>query len=109
MTLLSDEVVAYTTLSPVSGIVMSAHTSSSIKLNWLAIPGVNAYKVYVFNPQSDRFEYADTTPVNQIVFNNLMPSREYKYKVRACIITEENEIMGPPSSIIRAETAPEDY
>ena len=68
-----------------------------------------AYKVYVFNPQSDRFEYADTTPVNQIVFNNLMPSREYKYKVRACIITEENEIMGPPSSIIRAETAPEDY
>lgn len=108
MTLLSDEVVAYTTLSPVSGIVMSAHTSSSIKLNWLAIPGVNAYKVYVFNPQSDRFEYADTTPVNQIVFNNLMPSREYRYKVRACIITEDNEIMGPPSSIIRAETTPED-
>lgn len=109
MTLLSDEVIAYTTLSPVSGIVMSGHTSSSIKLNWVPIPGVNAYKVYVYNPQSDRFEYADTTPVNQIVFNNLMPNREYRYKIRACIITEDNEIMGPPSSIVRAETSSDDF
>lgn len=109
MTLLSNEVIAYTTLAPVSGIVMAGHTSSSIKLNWLPIPGVNAYKVYVYNPQSDKFEYADTTPVNQIVFNNLMPNREYRYKIRACIITEDNEIMGPPSSIVRAETTADDF
>jgi fibronectin type 3 domain-containing protein len=105
VTTLSDEVLAYTTIESVSEMTVTGRSSSSLKLSWKPIPSINAYKVYIYNPSTDKYDYADTTPFNQIVFNNLMPSCEYKFKVRACIITEEREVMGPPSSIFRAETS----
>lgn len=109
ITTLSDEVIAYTTIESVSGITLTGCTSTSLKLNWSPISCVNAYKVYIYNPYTDKFDYADTTPFNQIVFNNLMPSSEYKFKIRACIITEEREVMGPPSSIFKAVTAQPEF
>jgi len=101
---MSDEIVGYTTIATVKDIVISSYTSNSIKLAWPSIPNIDIYKIYAYNDKTSRFEYIETTPINQIVFNHLLPNKEYKFKIRAASYIDDVEVVGAPSDIISAHT-----
>ena len=100
----SNEVLATTEMPPVTGIIMASHTSTTVKLNWISINGVSEYKIYVYNPSTDNYELLCSTKDNFIVFENLTPNCEYYFRIRACKITNGKEVLGPPSSIVMADT-----
>ena len=104
MTSLSEEIVGYTTIATVKDVIISSYTSNSIKLAWQSLPNVDIYKVYAYNDNTGRFEYIDSTPINQIVFNHLIINKEYKFKIRAVTYIDDTEVMGPPSDIITGHT-----
>ena len=104
MTGLSDEIIGYTSIATVNNIEIASVSSNSIKLTWPNITSVDVYKIYAFNDKTNRFEYVDTTPINQIVFNHLMPNKEYKFKIRAASFVDEKEVIGAPSEIIVVHT-----
>ena len=105
ITTLSDEIIGYTTIPVVNEVIVSSFTSTSIKLVWNALPNIDIYKVFAFNDTTNRFEFVDSTPLNQIVFNHLIPNKEYKFKIRAVTYVYDTELMGAPSNIINAHTA----
>lgn len=93
-----------TNLLPVTGVIMASHTPTSVKLNWLRVPGATGYEVVVYNPLSDTYEPAGTTEVNNIVFDDLTPGQTYKYKVMAIKEIGENKFTGNYSSVVIADT-----
>ena len=105
VTSLSEEIIGYTTIPVVNNIIVSSFTNTSIKLVWNSLPNIDIYKVYAFNDKTNRFEFVDSTPINQIVFNHLVPNKEYKFKIRAVTYMDDTELMGAPSDIITANTA----
>lgn len=100
----SPELTVSTNLLPVTGVIMASHTATSVKLNWLRVPGATGYEVVVYNPLSDSYEYAGTTEVNNIVFDDLTPGQTYKYKVMAIKEIGENKFTGNYSSVVIADT-----
>lgn len=101
---LCPELTVSTNLLPVTGVIMASHTATSVKLNWLRVPGATGYEIVVYNPLSDSFEPAGTTDVNNIVFDDLTPGQTYKYKVMAIKEIGENKFTGSYSSIVIADT-----
>lgn len=100
----SPELTVSTNLLPVTGVIMASHTATSVKLNWLRVPGATGYEIVVYNPLSDSYEYAGVTDVNHIVFDDLTPGQTYKYKVMAIKEIGENKFTGNYSSVVIADT-----
>lgn len=98
------ELTVSTNLLPVTGVIMASHTPTSLKLNWLRVPGATGYEVVVYNPLSDAYEPAGKTDVNNIVFDDLTPGQTYKYKVMAIKEIGENKFTGSYSSVVIADT-----
>lgn len=93
-----------TLLKPVSGAIMASHTESSIKLNWIKVAGATGYEVHVYNPLADDYELAGTTDVNNIIFEELPPKTNFKYKILALCEVNGNIVKGSFSSVINADT-----
>lgn len=61
----------------------SAKTKNSITLKWDKIAGADAYKVYMYNSKTGKYEEYKTVTSNSCTIKNLKKNTKYKFKVSA--------------------------
>ena len=61
----------------------SAKTKNSITLKWDKVAGADAYKVYMYNSKTGKYEEYKTVTSNSCTIKNLKKNTKYKFKVSA--------------------------
>ena len=61
----------------------SAKTKNSITLKWDKVAGADAYKVYMYNSKTGKYEEYKTVTSNSCTIKDLKKNTKYKFKVSA--------------------------
>ncbi len=90
--------------SKVVGLKKKSETTSSITLNWSAVPGATIYEIYQYNNSSKSWENVGSSVATTYTVNGLEDGTTYKFKVRACKILNNEQHDGDYSSELQAQT-----
>ena len=98
---------ANTVVGQVTGLALSARTSTSIKLKWKAVSKVNGYLVERYVRETKSWEARTTTTERKFVDEGLKPGNAYTYRVRAFVQEGNAPVYGKPSDKLIVLTNPE--
>ena len=103
----SNEILEATKVEKPSKVVelkKKSETTSSITLNWSAVPGATIYEIYQYNNSSKSWENVGSSVATTYTVNGLEDGTTYKFKVRACKILNNEQYDGDYSSELQAQT-----
>lgn len=91
----------------VSGIQLSRHSSSSVKVSWKPGDGqANYYKVYYAKEAQGDYKLAGTTKDTSYRVTGLKSNQDYYFKVKACAAKKASSLDGELSDAVKIRTAP---
>lgn len=79
--------------------------TSSIKLTWKAVKGAKGYRVYSYNPETDKYTTIKTLSGTSYIVTDLKRGTDYSYSVRA-YGKVENETVWGNHSLVETATVP---
>ena len=85
---------------------MTKNTDTSISLSWDAAGDAEAYRVYRYNEDTEKYEYVATVNDTTYMDAGLSASSTYQYKVRCMWTIGGNNYFGTYSSVLQAVTLP---
>ena len=97
---------ASVSVGKVKNVTVSESTTNSITLTWKKVSKATAYRVYIYNTSTKKYEYYGGTKTNSITIEDLKSSKEYKIKVRAYRTVNGTKYFGSYSNIITTATKP---
>ena len=84
-----------------------SQTDTTIDLTWSKVTRATGYRVYIYNPSKDSYDYYGESKTTSIKIENLIPASIYKIKVRAYKQAENTKILSSnPKNIIETITKP---
>ena len=90
----------------VKSLKVTNQSDTTISLSWNKVTRATAYKVYVYNNSSKKYEYKQSTYTNSIKLTGMNPAKNYKIRVRAYKKLDGIKYYGEYSNIIEAKTTP---
>ena len=78
----------------INNITMEKQTENSIQIKWDTVKRIDAYKVYIMNEKTSKFEYYASTTNNYLNITNLQSAKVYKVRVRAYKKFEDTKYYG---------------
>lgn len=100
---------AFTTCTEPAGtkITKATQNTNSIKISWNKVSGATGYRVYKYNPDTDKFVKLGDTTSTSATIKNLAAGTKYKFKVVAYIDTDFGKVGGALSAEYETATKPE--
>lgn len=92
--------------SKVTGLQSYNVDDDEINLRWKKVNGAYVYQVYVYS--AGEWKYLGGTKKLRFEADNLVSSKEYKFKVRAYKYSGAKKVYGPFSNVINAATEPDE-
>ena len=96
----------YFNIIPGTPAVKATQDNDSITLSWSKITGAKGYKVYSYNPETNKYKALKTVSGTSYTINKLESATEYSYSVRAYGKVSGETVWGN-HSIINTATAPD--
>ncbi len=94
----------YFTIKPrVTSKITATQTITTLTLNWKKITGATLYRIYMYNPVTDSFEYFKSSSDTTLKIKELAAGTVYKFKVRAYTY-DDGKIYGAYSSVFETAT-----
>ena len=90
----------------VNNLKVTNQSDTTISLKWDKVKRASAYKVYVYNTSTKKYEFKKTAENNIATLTGLSQARSYKIKVRAYKKVDGKKYYGKYSQIIEAITKP---
>lgn len=104
----SSELSVMTKPVKVTGLKVSAQSSSQIKLVWKKVNGASGYQVYRYDTAKKKYVKAATVDSSKLSYTDkgLKSNKKYQYKVRAYKKSAGKILYGSCSSVLTAITGP---
>ena len=90
----------------VKNLKVTGQSDSTLSLLWNKVSRATAYKVYVYNNSTKKYEYKQSTNTNSIKLTGMNPAKNYKIRVRAYKKLDGIKYYGDYSQVIEAKTTP---
>ncbi|BBF43200.1 O-acetylhomoserine sulfhydrylase [Lachnospiraceae bacterium KM106-2] len=87
-----------------NGLKVSSRNYNSIRLSWTKVPGAYAYRIYRYNPKTNKYSHIATSKSNTYTNKSLKYGTSYKYKVRAYKTINGVQSFGAYSSVVTTST-----
>lgn len=102
----SPKIITSTKPKQVKNFKVTGQTDTTISLKWSEVTRATAYKVYVYNSSSNKFEYKQSTYTNSIKLTGMNPDKNYKIRVRAYKKLDGVKYYGEYSKVKEGKTNP---
>lgn len=90
----------------VKNLKVTGQSDSTLSIVWNKVSRATAYKVYVYNKSTKKYEYKQSTNTNSIKLTGMNPAKNYKIRVRAYKKLDGIKYYGDYSQVIEAKTTP---
>ena len=94
----------YFNIIPGAPVVQASSDNDSITLTWNKVPGAKGYKVYSYNPETNKYKALKTVSATSYTINKLESAKDYSYSVRAYAKVSGETLWGNHSLINTATT-----
>lgn len=84
--------------------IKASKTSSSVTLSWSAVNGADAYRVYMYDPDTDEYEQYKDVSGTKCTVSGLKSGKTYKFKVAALEETNGKYKAGKRSKVVSVTT-----
>lgn len=96
----------YFIIKPASpSVIKASQTTTSITLKWSEVKGADGYRVYKYNPKTDKYEKLKDVVTTKIKVSELVAGTTYKFKIKA-YTKDEGTIWGKSSAEFETATKP---
>ena len=102
----SSNIIASTRPRQVKNIVMDSKTDNNICVSWDKVPRATGYRIYLYNLETEKFEYYGYSKTNSFEMSNLKSASEYKIRIRAYITKNDKKLFGKYSLETTISTNP---
>ncbi len=86
--------------------IVSSQTTTEIKLKWRKVAGATGYRIYQYNPSTEKWEKIKTTTSKSHTVSNLAAGTKYKFKVKAYKKVDDKTLWGKASATFTTATKP---
>lgn len=97
---------AKTTIATPTGLVATAATYNSTRLNWTAVAGANGYSVYRATSLTGTYSLLATVTTNTYTKTSLTPGATYYYKVNAYRLVGTTKVYGAQCAAVVKRVVP---
>ncbi len=94
------------TVGTVTGLKVTAVSTSALKLTWKKVKNAKEYHVYRYNANKGKYVHIKTVKGNSFKNTKLRSGKKYFYKVRACVVQGEKHYKGNYSKSASCRTNP---
>ncbi|MDE6132207.1 MAG: fibronectin type III domain-containing protein, partial [Oscillospiraceae bacterium] len=84
--------------------IKASKTSSKITLSWEAVSGADAYRVYMYNDETDKYEKYKDVSGTKCTVSGLKSGASYKFKVAALKKSNGKYKAGKQSKAVSVKT-----
>lgn len=97
-------VTALTKPKKVTGLSSTKATENSITLKWNKSNGADEYRIYTYNPKTEKYTLVSKTKKTSVTVTNLSPNKAYRFVVKARIYDGKNYSASAYSEVYKVKT-----